>query len=138
MKAMVCEELCEECRYYGTTGTDHCEKDAIRMAIQALDEIQQYREIGTVKELQRLRSDYERVLKYNDDQGEIIDSYEAIGTLDECREAVERMKPKKPRKGGVMGFDGEEGAYCPNCGLDNMAWGMSVCVDCGQAFDWSE
>ena len=53
-------------------------------------------------------------------------------------EALERMLPKRPRKGGVMGFDGEEGAYCPNCGLDNMAWGMSVCVDCGQRLDWGE
>jgi hypothetical protein len=36
MKAGICEEVCEECQYYGTTGTDHCEEDAIRMAISAL------------------------------------------------------------------------------------------------------
>jgi hypothetical protein len=96
---------------------EECEKHnaIVDMAIQALekqsmvnelmhdmtelkDELEEYKEIGTVKELARLRSDYERVLKYNDDQGEIIDSYEAIGTLDECREAVERMKPKNTIK----------------------------------------
>lgn len=38
MKAMICEEVCEECDYYGKTGTDHCEADAIRMAIKALEE----------------------------------------------------------------------------------------------------
>ena len=38
MKAMICEEVCEECDYYGKTGTDHCEADAVRMAIKALDE----------------------------------------------------------------------------------------------------
>lgn len=37
LKAMICEEVCEECDYYGKTGTDHCEKDAIRMAIEALE-----------------------------------------------------------------------------------------------------
>lgn len=38
MKAMICEEICEECDYYGKTGTDHCEADAVRMAIKALEE----------------------------------------------------------------------------------------------------
>lgn len=36
MKAMICEAVCEECDYYGKTGTDHCEADAVRMAIEAL------------------------------------------------------------------------------------------------------
>lgn len=38
MKVMICEEVCEECDYYGKTGTDHCEADAVRMAIKALEE----------------------------------------------------------------------------------------------------
>ncbi len=38
MKAIICEEVCEECDYYGKTGTDHCEADAVRMAIKALEE----------------------------------------------------------------------------------------------------
>jgi len=38
MKAMICEAVCEECDYYGKTGTDHCEEDAVRMAIKALEE----------------------------------------------------------------------------------------------------
>ena len=37
MKAMICEAVCEECDYYGKTGTDHCEADAVRMAIKALE-----------------------------------------------------------------------------------------------------
>lgn len=83
----------EEIQQYRATGMtpeqikemqmDYCAKGA------ALEE---YKAIGTVKELARLRSDYERVLKYNDDQGKIIDRHLAIGTSDQCREAVERMK----------------------------------------------
>lgn len=38
MKAIICEEVCEDCDYYGKTGTDHCEADAVRMAIKALEE----------------------------------------------------------------------------------------------------
>lgn len=37
MKTMICREVCEECPYYGTTGTDHCEDDAIIKAIAALE-----------------------------------------------------------------------------------------------------
>lgn len=36
LKVMIDEEVCEECNLYGTTGTDHCEKDCVRMAIEAL------------------------------------------------------------------------------------------------------
>lgn len=36
LRAMVEEEVCEECELYGTTGTDHCEADCVRVAIEAL------------------------------------------------------------------------------------------------------
>lgn len=36
LKVMIDEEVCEKCNLYGTTGTDHCEKDCVRMAIQML------------------------------------------------------------------------------------------------------
>ena len=37
LKSMIDEEVCEECPLYGTTGTDHCEKDCVRLAINALE-----------------------------------------------------------------------------------------------------
>lgn len=37
LKSMIDEEVCEECPLYGTTGTDHCEKDCVRLAIKALE-----------------------------------------------------------------------------------------------------
>lgn len=36
LKSMIDEEVCEECPLYGMTGTDHCEKDCVRLAINAL------------------------------------------------------------------------------------------------------
>ena len=44
LRVMVDEENCENCPCYGETGTDHCEKDAVRVAIASLeawDEIKQ-------------------------------------------------------------------------------------------------
>lgn len=38
LRAMIDEELCEECPLYGTTGTDHCEKDCVRLAIEELEQ----------------------------------------------------------------------------------------------------
>ena len=43
-------EVCEECDLYGVVGCDHCQNDAIKIAIKALEEIQQYRAIGTPEE----------------------------------------------------------------------------------------
>lgn len=37
LRVMAEEEVCEECELYGTTGTDHCEKDCVREAIEALE-----------------------------------------------------------------------------------------------------
>lgn len=38
LKSMIDEEVCEECPLYGTTGTDHCEKDCVRLAINELEQ----------------------------------------------------------------------------------------------------
>lgn len=38
LKVMIDEEVCEECDLYGTTGTDHCEADCVRVAIEALEQ----------------------------------------------------------------------------------------------------
>ncbi len=43
-------EMCEECPLYGQTGADHCCEDSLQVEIKALEELQQYRAIGTVEE----------------------------------------------------------------------------------------
>ena len=92
------QEVCEECDIYGNCHTD-C-KDVAVVAIAALKEIQQYREIGTVEE---------------------------------CRKAVEKQKAKKPEV-----IDQDFDYYkCPVCGeyiwaTDNIN-DHKYCLNCGQA-----
>lgn len=76
------------------------------MAIEALKEVQQYREIGTVEE---------------------------------CREAVERQNPKKPKK-ILRHRGGFEMQYCPNCDTDYQVDRRytitdEYCLVCGKLLD---
>lgn len=74
--------------------------------------------------------------------------YRAIGTVEECREAVERQKPKKPKaslkinpviNGNGAYVDADMTVYllCPNCGemvgIDENV--DKFCRECGQAID---
>lgn len=45
LKVMVDHEVCEECRLYGTTGTDHCEHDCVYGALDIIDKYQKIRQI---------------------------------------------------------------------------------------------
>ena len=74
--------------------------EALEIAKQALKEIQQYREIGTVEE---------------------------------CREAVEKQKPKKPHRN----YSKFHGLWC-KCGWylgEKQCLDIKYCPNCGQAID---
>lgn len=85
--------------------------EAVDTAIQALEEVQQYRQIGTVEE---------------------------------CREAVEKQTAKKPTlidykkyTNFVDNADFLQDAYwCPNC--KRVVRSGSFCRDCGQKLGWSD
>ena len=145
---------------------------ALTMAISVLKEIQQYREIGTVEELTDFKNMKVRLEKYHANisvsrllecfietvfentrhEGFIIltnkeakdyETYCSIGTVEECREAVERLeaKPVKNRKilrnlhGNPYGIQGD----CPNCGCERIT-SMSTdwCHVCGQHLKYDE
>lgn len=75
-------EVCEECSIYGNVGCDHCYNDAINMAIKALEELSLYKKGSLVL----IPSD---VFKRQCDE---LDVYKAIGTVEECREAVDVLR----------------------------------------------
>ena len=124
-------------------------RESLDMAIIALKEVQQYREIGTVEECKELA--YIVNIAEKEELAKIIDEYllySKIGTVEECREAVEKQKPKAPKDSlKIKPVIDENGAYvdadttiyllCPNCGEmvgieDNCD---RFCHECGQAID---
>lgn len=149
------------------------------IAITALEEIQQYRAIGTVEEIQeRLKSlqswrdehleditvdlveyrelckleevahmkSLKMIIQRNGTIGKILEEcaeYEAIGTVEECRKAMEKQKAKKPTYEGDGYADGElvyDTWICPNCGehYETDYDDYIYCPNCGQAIDLSE
>lgn len=72
-----------------------------------------------------------------------LQEYREIGTVEECREAIEKQKPKTPDYEGNGYADGEivyDIWICPNCGTEYEVDydKYKYCPECGQAIDWSE
>lgn len=136
--------------------------NALNIGIHALEEIWQYREIGTVENFERLAylkkryedETYDYCGEYGANKCELKDrveklqEYEAVGTVEECRAAVERQKPKKPKDevhvepeidedGAYVDADVRVNLFCPTCGelvgIDDMC--DKFCRECGQAID---
>ena len=68
----------------------------------------------------------------------VLRQYRSIGTVEECRAAMEKQKVKRPD--GGRDIDGNDYLICPNC-CAIVADGELVanfCSDCGQKLDWSD
>ena len=101
--------------------------NALDMAIEALKEIQLYKD----NKLCLIPEDvYSR-------QFSELDTYKEIGTVEECRKAVEKQKAKNPVK------DKYHHNCCPNCGWIVSGEGgygeefCPHCENCGQAIQWN-
>ena len=130
MQKMSEKEAIEELKCYRACSGTQLPTE-IEAAIEALKELSQYKQGGLVL----IPADvYQR-------QCDELDAYKAIGTVDQCREAVERMKPKKP----VKVHDMEDLAHtcfveC-HCGAMNhtdIEREVIYCWKCGNLLDWSE
>lgn len=111
---------------------DNCvrEIEACRVAMQALEEIQQYRAIGTAEELQTLKEHI---------GAQVLRQYEAIGTVEEFK----ALKEKSVAKNIVVKKNEDITFFlCPQCnklvGNSIMRVESSHCSRCGQKLDWSE
>ena len=65
-----------------------------------------------------------------------VQQYRSIGTVEECREAMERQRAKKP-----ILYKGTNRVDCPVCGNTVKGIGKPFgnwCSHCGQAIDWSD
>lgn len=133
-------------------GFDDTECDfgkALLLAISALNEIGQYRAIGTVDDFKQ-ESIMKSVMKEFLNDKDIVHAieeltqYRSVGTVEECREAMERQKPQIPNIWGDGCDDSGNVIYdmydCPNCGksyeIDYDDY--KYCPECGQAVDRSD
>ena len=115
-------------------------RESLDMAIKALEEIQQYRAIGTVEEVEQNARDLKRQIEHSEHLAEVLKStksllekrgrllsdYCKIGTVEECREAVEKQKPKK-----IIRIVGRYPYKCPTCN-GKLEIGYRHCIICGQ------
>lgn len=122
-------------------------------AIKALEEVQQYRAIGTPEELKSLK---ENGAFTGMELAQLVAiqmslrEYEKIGTVEECREALEKQTAKKPEfvdtrfmNNGKHISDGcqlQKCYKCPNCNQHIFhVWDDELyCKYCGQHIDWRD
>lgn len=134
---------------YAENGEEkYCE--ALDTAVKALEEVQQYRAIGTPEELKSLK---EHGAFTGTELAQLaamqmrLREYEQIGTPEECRTALEKQKAKKPIltlckncQGSCDNCD----RYidrCPSCNGDlysETSKHYDCCPNCGQKLDWSD
>ena len=128
---------------------DHADdvNKALDVAKSALEEIRQYRAIGTVEDITKVV----RFLSVDNDESIIDDieevtKYRLIGTIEECREAIEKQKAKKPNKRPDKYTDLVQHYSCPVCGKyfgqagvhNEILFRKSKYCTCGQSIDWSD
>lgn len=118
--------------------------ESLKLACFTLREVQQYRAIGTPEELRTMK---EHGGFSGIELAEIavaltgFKEYQQIGTLEECRVAVEKQKSKKPDFEGDGYADGHlvyDTWICPCCGkhyeVDYDDY--DFCPNCGQRLEW--
>ena len=117
-------------RYQGGFNDWDCDMgQAIRLAVLALQDIRNYRNIVN-------KTDRNELAKIIDEWLE----YSKIGTVKECREAVEKQRPKK------IIIKSYCPTVCPTCGNElstSLGDGyykhptfLEICPKCGQAIQW--
>lgn len=122
-----------------------CDGEEMDVAIKALEEVQKYREIGTVEKVR----EYKEIADNMDAVSMAalcvslnkLKEYQKIGTPEECRSAIEKQKSKKPDFEGDGYADGHlvyDTWICPCCGkhyeVDYDDY--DFCPNCGQKLDW--
>ena len=100
---------------------------------EMIDECAAYEEIGTIEQVRNQKDNLNTAYK-------IISDYESCGTVEECRKATEKQKPKKC----IEDSRPDHTHYkCPSCGkiqktkYDNSTFGciLNNCSNCGQALE---
>lgn len=142
------KELLEDCSEFLGGNVTREEDEMLDYICKCLDELEQYRVIGTVEEIE---NSFKKTINAFDNANPLIKSaldilaeYQAIGTIEEFKALKEKNTPYKPQ-------EYEDRYYACKC--DNILlpkWkkyptklmpkseGLPHCMACGQKLDWSE
>ena len=104
-----------------------CKTCGVKIAIECMEEVEQYRELGTPTQ----------ILERIGGLGVELGKYHCLGTVEELQEAREKQVAKKPRE--LFRMDGAlKGGKCPTCErwINNGRHWMYC--ECGQKLDWEE
>lgn len=109
---------------------------AIKEVIELQKELEAYRAIGLTPEMIKGMIDSEKQACHEAlVRGATLKEYQTIGTVEECRTAVERITPKKITRRYIC--SNVANLHCSNC-MTRIEIEYSFCPNCGQAIDWSE
>lgn len=112
--------------------------EGLEVADIVLEKVQQYPKLGTPEELKETTK-YLQLAKKHGTVGKAIEAcaeYEGIGTVEECRAAVEKQI-RKPAKNPYGTSYIWKAGYCPVCGCGVTArWDYCQC--CGQKLKWGD
>lgn len=144
--------------YYSNLENCKKEIQSCEVAVKALEEVQKYRAIGTPEEFLKMMTDRgfskenlaqincnlmllkeytaigtpEELQDMKNDYAEALSDwrqYRKIGTLEECRAAMEKQTAKRPR---IIG----NAMICPSCPRCFKSASPTYCPSCGQMIDW--
>ena len=128
-----CDETCSGYSTYIKEGCCSGYEEVAEGLQKALEEIQQYRAIGTVKEIKIKQAEMAVLSKrYLADLGELME-YQKIGTVAELKELEEKSVAKKPKGKGK--FADLHVGLCSVCG-EGVNSQMNYCDKCGTMLDW--
>ena len=125
LKVMAEEEVCEECALYGTTGTDHCERDCVRTAIKALEIVQSNSDDDCISRAEAINAmgalEQADIEAYGCSIPEGFDGKRAIEAL----KSLPPVTPQEPKTGhwilnayqGVLAA-GYKMYHCSECGCE--------------------
>ena len=118
-------------------------KEALYMAIQALEAIQAYRAIGTVEGYKRALEISKENFRVSMEYKAKVQEFEAIGTIEEFKALKEKSVAKKPSFEGDGYYNGQlvyDTWICPCCDkryeVDYEEY--EHCPSCGQKIDWGD
>ena len=119
--------------------------EAVKVAIQALEEIQEYRALGismTPQMIKDLIKSEKKAHKIALENASMLDEYQAIGTIEDFKALKKKSVAKQPDYEGDGCWDGHvviDTWICPNCekhyevDYDD----YDYCPNCGQHIDHS-